>query len=217
MTAVGLMSMPPRGRSALQRLAQRGGKGAGGVKALLRLFGRRLLNDRVHRGGQVGPEGMHQRQRFVDMLVDQGRQGGAREGLAAGQEFKREQAQGVDVGLWGDRFRQHLLRGDVGGRAEHGLLAGQLSGRSQQIPGDAEVGQVGVARFVQQNVGRLQVAVDHAVPVGVIQGAAKLIQQAQGPWRVPRALRQRLRQVAPPQPAHDQIGAGWIAPVSRRA
>ena len=95
---------------------------------------------------------------------------------------------------------------DVGGRrdraaAPDGLLGGHVGGRAQDRAGDgqarvgldplgqAEVGDVGLALGVEQDVGRLQVAVQDAALVGVVDGLGDLGDQPRGGPRVGRVAR----------------------------
>ncbi len=130
--------------------------------------------------GQVGVVFQQGRSGLVEVLLDVIDRSGTLEGLPAGEQLEEQDAQGVDVGLGADRFGTDLLRGDVGRRADdagqHGI-AGLLG--VAQVLGDAEVSQVGVLVFVEQDVGRFQVAVDDAHAVGGVQRAADLVEQAQ--------------------------------------
>ena len=90
----------------------------------------------------------------------------------AGEQLVEQHAQRVDVGGGGHRLAAHLLGAGVLGR--HQLQPGR--GRRQRLPGhlgieqlgDAEVEQLGHAVLGDQDVGRLDVAVDDQVLVRVL-------------------------------------------------
>ncbi len=111
------------------------------------------------RAGALGDHARHHRLR-----------GGAGERRVAREHLVEHRAQGVDVGAGGDLALAHRLLGaHVVRRAErhaglgHPAPAG-LAGRER----DAEVGDQRLA-VVQQDVLGLDVAVDHAVAVGVVE------------------------------------------------
>ncbi len=101
---------------------------------------------------------------------------GSRERRASGQQLVAQDAEGVDVhpvihvGIGRGLFRRH-----VGRRAERDAGGGQIlaAGRFAHRLGHAEVGDQGVAAGDQHVVG-LDVAVDHALAVGVGQRVGDL-------------------------------------------
>ena len=101
-----------------------------------------------------------------------------REGALAGQRLQQDESEAVDVGRRGRRVTAHLLRRDVGGRADR--RAGRGHARRVDEVRDAEVGQdraervVGRQRGPQQDVRRLDVAVDDARLVDDVQGFAEV-------------------------------------------
>ncbi len=90
---------------------------------------------------------------------------------AAGQHRVEQGPQGVDVppGV-GDRLRIALLGGHVEERAERR----RLLVREPRLP---EIGQPRLAVLVQQDVGRLEVAVQHPFAVGVEQPDRHVVEQ----------------------------------------
>src|SRR5439155_24786435 len=90
------------------------------------------------------------------------------EGGPAGEQFVEDDAQAVNVGagVHAVPFAAGLLGTHVGGRAGEGGPGAELL----LAQGLAEIADVGPARGVEQDVGRLDVAVDDAVLVGVVQG-----------------------------------------------
>ena len=117
-------------------------------------------------GEHAGDDGLHAR---------------ARERRVAGEHLVEHGAQGVDVGAGVDGLLAHGLLGAHvvrGAEGEAGLghagAAGLLHGE-----GDAEVGDEGLA-LVQQDVLGLDVAVDDALAVGVVEGAGDFGGEADG-------------------------------------
>ena len=96
-------------------------------------------------------------------------------GAPARQQLVEKDAQGVDVAGGRDRLALDLLRARVLGRhhREHGGGGRQvgIDAGGEQL-GDAEVQQLRHAVTVHQHVRRLDVAVDHQVLMGVLDGAA---------------------------------------------
>ena len=100
-----------------------------------------------------------------------------------------------------------LLRRHVVQRPHH--LAGAGQRHLQRIPvrelGQTEVGDLQLAAFVQQQVLRLDVAVDDAVVMGVLQGRADLRHDGQRLARRQPAAVQQLPQVGPVDVLHQEI------------
>ena len=93
------------------------------------------------------------------------------------QPLVRDDAQRVDVGLRRGLFALRLLGGDVlRGADDHAILRDLLLVRGV---GDAEIGDFHLARSGDHDVGRLDVAVDHAVAVRHEQAARGLDQYRQ--------------------------------------
>ena len=90
----------------------------------------------------------------------------------AGEHLVEHDAQRVEVRLAGDRLAERLLGRDVVGRAEHAPVGGQplLVERA----GDPEVGDLGRALLVDQDVLGLDVAVDDVAGVGGAERAGDL-------------------------------------------
>ena len=98
-------------------------------------------------------------------------------------------AERVHVGLPVERLALGLLGGGVAGGAEHARR--RLGpGRLGEGAGQAEVGDAQPAVLAEQQVGGLDVAVDEAAAVGVVEGPGRLeadqegLRRAQprGPW-----------------------------------
>ncbi len=112
-----------------------------------------------------------------DLVLDGG--GAAGEWPLPGQELVEDDAGGEEVGPRPDRVAQHLLGRHVAGRAEQGARHGACVRRALHA-GDAEVGQLDAAGSVQHHVGRLHVAVHHAVLVREGQRVQQLAHDAAG-------------------------------------
>jgi hypothetical protein len=109
-----------------------------------------------------------------------------------GQEFVQGRAQRVDVGpvVHHPGLGLRLLRAHVPQRPEQVAGDGQLGMAADQ--GQPEVGHPQLAAGVEQEVGRLDVAVDDAHLVGVLQRLGRLGAQAR---RVPAVFGARARAV----------------------
>ena len=121
------------------------------------------------------------RRAFGEHLGDDRLHARAGERRIAGEHLVRHHAERVDVGARVDRpfahrlFRAHVLRraeGEAGLR--HPLAAGALHGER-----DAEIGDQGMAAL-QQDVLRLDVAMDHATGVGVAERVGDFAGDEQG-------------------------------------
>ena len=100
----------------------------------------------------------------------EGAQGGvAGERHVAGDGLHRHQGQRVDVGAPVERGALQLFGGGVPGRTEHGP-EGLGPARLGQRPGNTEIGHADLALLVEEQVRRLDVAVDQASGMGIGQG-----------------------------------------------
>jgi hypothetical protein len=121
--------------------------------------------------GELRPQRPQRRWRAVDVGVSHGlgRQVAER-GLAA-EQLEGEDRQRIAISRlrWGQAFKQ--LRGHVGDGAHRDVRGG--SGVLHRA-GNAEVEQRGVVGVVDEDVGRLDVAVQHLLVVGVPERIGKL-------------------------------------------
>jgi hypothetical protein len=139
--------------------------------------------------------------------------GGALERDRAGEAVEQDAAQGVDVGAAVEGAALDLLGGDVGDGA-HELVGGGEGGLrllGAHLLDEAEVAQVAVAVGArrargEEDVGRLDVAVDQPTGVGGVQRAGHLghDSQRQGRFQAAVALQQG-GQVHPVDIAHGDV------------
>ena len=112
--------------------------------------------------------------RLLALLLERelGQRGGLI-GQAPGDQLVGDDPERVQVGARPGLLAARLLGRQVGGGAEHRADLGDagLLGRL----GDAEVGELDLALARAQQVAGLDVAVDHAVAVGVVQALARLL------------------------------------------
>ena len=106
----------------------------------------------------------------------------------------------------------NLLGRQVRGRTNDQIgvgLVGQIG--IAQILGDAEVSQIGILIFVEQDVGGFQIAMDHADAVRGVQRKADLFQHPLSCLQWQRAVLQQGAHAAAAQQAHHQIGYARFA------
>ena len=200
---------------------RRGGQASGGLEgggqsqrvgeAAVRVAGGGLPDHVVNGRGDVAAGGVDGGRRLMQAALHRGSGRKSGEGVATGEQFVQDDAQAVNVGLRRDGFVEKLLRRSIAGgdwQVRPGRFAAVLPGA-----GDAEIGQVSVAVFIQKDVGRFDIAMDDALPVGSGQGGGDLIDEGDGRCHPQRPFRQRILQTAAAQPAHDQKRAVRLAPV----
>ena len=138
------------------------------------------------------------------MLVQDVHNGRAREGQPAGQELEGDDGQRVEVRLAGRLAAPGLLGGHVRGgsrdRPAHGarVLAVHL--------GQPEVGQDRLPLAVEEHVGRLDVAMDDALGVGVVEGVAERLQDVERLLGLQRLLGKPLLEGAVGHVLGDHVG-----------
>src|SRR5437762_2482257 len=93
------------------------------------------------------------------------------ERLLPGEELIEHDAGREDVRAPIDRLALDLFRRHVGRGSDHGAGARRLALLALRLgdAGDAEIGQFGVAAGIDQDIGRLDVAVDDARLVGEVE------------------------------------------------
>ena len=145
---------------------------------------------RLREGGEVGLAGQHRREHVAHRL--------AVEEPAADEQLVEHDAEGPDVGATIRRLAARLLRRHVGGGAEDeaggraragegGRLreAGRAARARVVVPapglGEAEVEHLHLAVGGQLDVGGLEVAVDDALLVGLLERLGDLAARRRGP------------------------------------
>ena len=138
--------------------------------ALGEVLGHRTLHDRLHRGGDPGPEGGRGLGVGIGDLVDERVVVRPQERQPAREQVVHDHAHRVDVGAVVERQVLHLLGRHVRGRADAGHLRGLARGdqRGAEVA-DFHVGLAGV-----QDVGGLDIAVRDSVFVREFERARAL-------------------------------------------
>ena len=119
------------------------------------------------------------------------------EGQAARQQLVEHRAHGVHVGGRGQLGTQGLLGRHVGGRAQHLAGAGAHGLDAAHHLGDAEVGHLERVGPAEEEVVGLDVAMEDALVVGVVQGAARRDHDAAGRGPVTPSVENRRQRVPP--------------------
>ena len=136
------------------------------------------------------------------------RSGEATEGQFPCEHFVKDDAQGVNVGpVIHELGFLDLLRGHVMRRPHHVARLRQPSrpGIYPYQPGQAEVGDLHPARFVQQDVLRLDVAMNDALVVRELERLANLRHDGQRLARRQLALGQQVPQCHPIDELHQEV------------
>ena len=164
---------PPAAPGSARRRASGAGRRPGPRRRRVappRLLGHRLEADRLQVARDVVVERRGRPRLVVQHLVQQHPRRAAERQLA-GQQLVEDHAEAVDVGAAVDlvRLAAGLLGAHVGGRAQH-LALERHRDLARVALGQAEVHDVRAARRRRHDVRRLDVAMDHALLVGVVQG-----------------------------------------------
>ena len=173
-------------RPVFQESPQVLGQGLGRAVPLRRVLLQALQGDRL----QVARRARHQPRRRHRLgrldLLERLQDRRPPERRTTDQEFVQDHAQRVDVGERADLLglALGLLGGHVAGRAQDRLGRRQARFDVQAL-GQAEVGDLGRAVGGDQDVGRLQVAVDDPQPVRLDDGAGQGLDQRRRPPRRP--------------------------------
>ncbi len=166
------------GSPARQRL-QVLGQVPGRTVALAGVLGQALHADRVQVSRHLRIALSGRQRSFSNDGEQRVEVGFAQQRRPAGEQLVEDGAQAVNVRGGGQPLPggAGLFRGHVRGRADDGLGLGQAAFLLEAL-GQAEVGELRIARAVQQHVGRLEVAVQDAALVGVMDGAGQGRHQA---------------------------------------
>ena len=147
---------------------ERGGVGVAAVE----LLGGGAVEHRGERGGDLGAAQLHVGHVLADVLHRHGDLVLALERDVAGEHLEEHDPERVEVGLAGDGPPERLLGRDVVRRAEHAAVGGQAL--LVQRARDPEVGDLRRALLVDEDVLRLDVAVDDLALVGGAERAGDL-------------------------------------------
>ena len=159
------------------------------------VLGGRAVEHGGERGGDLGPADLDVGQLLAHVLHRHGDLVLAVERHVAGEHLEEHDAQRVEVGLRPDRVAERLLGRDVVRRAEHPAVGRQplLVERA----GDPEVGDLGRALHVDEDVLRLDVAVHDVARVRCAERPRDLDRVGDGlgdgqPAEAPDAVLERL-------------------------
>ena len=142
---------------------------------------------------------------------------GAGERQLAGEHLIEDHAHGVDVGAAVAALALHLLRSDVIGRAQHGGEVGVSEAPRGRVTGNAEIDELDVVVFVDHDVFRLEVAVDDAIGMDVVERLEHFDGDADGAVLRHTAFVEDLAQQPALAPLHDHVNAGALFVRQRRA
>ncbi len=148
-----------------------------GVKTLGGQLGNRPQDDRLNGRVQVRCPGQQGGRRLLEVLDGQLARGIAGEGLLTGQHLVQRNAQRIDVAAAVQVLTHPLLGTHVGLGAGHVANLGDL--QAAVHTGQPEVGEDRIPEVAEQHVAGVDVTVDHAALVGVVDRAADLLQHVQ--------------------------------------
>ncbi len=156
----------------LQHRFQPPGKNVGVGNSPIRILLQDLGQDLLELFGHVCHEFANRFRLLATLLVQHFRKRLASKQRPAGQQCVHQRPKAVEIGSRIDGLPRRLLGGHVFGRAQDVAGAGQP--RVAEQPCDAEVGKLHGAVGGQQQIARLDIAVDDAAVVGVAERAARL-------------------------------------------
>ena len=148
------------------RVIQRRDELLAGLETLVGVLVQQFIQHRliaVQRRRQLGRRRGHMHHRQREAVIGDVRR-------IAGEHFVEQHAKAVQVGASIHRLATNLFRTHVARRAERQAGAGHDRAAAEAL-GDAKIGEHWAAIFTEQDILRLDVAVDDAAMVGVMQGA----------------------------------------------
>jgi hypothetical protein len=150
--------------------------GAGVRRPLARRLREQPEDERIEPGrdGRVQPRRCHRSR--VDVLRDDRDGVVPHERWPAGQHLVQHGAEGVEVGPRVSETPERLLGRHVRDRADHRPLAGES--RTIECHSQAEVGDLHLSVLAEEHVPRLEIAVDDAALVRVLEPPADLVSEA---------------------------------------
>ena len=155
--------------------------------AMFGFFGKRAIEDRAERSWDK----IERAGRLIEDGEGHGGGAGANERVIAGEHLDEHDGESPDVGALVDGLAKDLFRGHV--RESAGGGDGLRSGGAGDDAREAEVDNFGGAGFGDDDVGRLNVAVDDVLRVGSAQTASNLNRQIESFAERQDAVRKLLR------------------------
>ena len=150
------------------------------------------MDDRAKFRREVGPDGGQRRRLLADVLQRDLEGVAAAERRVAGEHLIAGDAERVDVAAVIDGLALDLLGAHEQRRAHRGAGRREIDGLVRgEAARQAEVGHLRLALPGQQDVLRLDVAVDDPQLAGLVQGGRHLPHDAQGEGHVERPLAAR--------------------------
>ena len=205
--------MYPISRRGRERAHQGTADLAGHLKALIALLRQHAIEHHRHLFRHVGAVAANRLRCLGELLREN--VGGRRaiEGWRAGEHLVEHDAEGVDVGATVERISGRLFGAHVLRRADDGAFTRELRGRPGLFLlrrlrglGDTEVRHQDVAALVQQDVVRLDVAVDDLVAVRVGERVGHLARNTRRVADVELLLRlEQLAQRRTVDAPHDDV------------
>ncbi len=194
-----------------RRLPDRVQELARGLVTLVGTLGERLADHRIERARHLHVELRRRQRLFLEHLVHDRRER-AGERLLAGQQLVEDHARGKEVRPAVDGLAHELLGRHVARGAEHHAGLGEVRGLE---PRNAEIGDLRGAVGEDDDVGRLDVAVDHAVLVRVLERLEQLAHDAHDVVHREALVRLEVAlQLAPLHELHrDVVRAGVLAEI----
>jgi hypothetical protein len=188
-----------------EKTAEVGGEvGGGGVAAGGFAF-EALEDDRLEVDGDGGGE--EAGRRGLGVVDERGEfgGGGAGERGAAGEEFEGDDAEGVEVARDAERGAAagEGFGGEVVGRAEDAGFGGEVA-TDFELCGETEIGETGFVA-VEEDVGRLEVAVEDALGVGGGEGDGDFAEERGGLAGREGPLAETVGEVAAVDVVHREI------------
>jgi hypothetical protein len=156
------------------RLPQCDGHLPGGGESIVWVFGQGFEYHLLHRLGDGRIEAARWRKWVEDVLHHDTHRSIGHERHPPGQHLEQHHPQGVHVAAGVHRLAPALFGGHVG-RRSNAHPGGCQAGVSADHLGDPEIGQERQAPVFHQHVGGLDVAVDNASLMGVIEGVGHLL------------------------------------------
>jgi hypothetical protein len=180
--------LPSRQRRDHGQLLAHVGRARGALGGIL---GEELQDQRLEGRRQLGAVPARRHRRRVDVLADHAHGVVTHEGRPSGDHLVEERSEGVEIGAGVDVARERLLGGHVGGRAEHHALLREA--RTLGAERQPEVAEPRRPVGIEPDVAGLEVAVDDAARVGVLERGADLVRQAQHLRQLESVLGSRLQ------------------------